>query len=74
MFLTKYLQVWPFWILGELQQSVLRPKFRNFTVYIFSQEYPGDELLIMYDYDFKYGQNFYIFMTEESKEKALSVG
>ena len=27
----------------------------------------------MYDYDFKYGQNFYIFMTEESKEKALNV-
>ena len=27
----------------------------------------------MYDYNFKYGQNFYIYITEEAKEKALNV-
>ena len=37
------------------------------------QEYPGDEFLIMYDYNFKFGQNFYIYLTEEAKEKALNV-
>lgn len=35
-------------------------------------EYAGDELLVMYDYNFKYGQNFYIYLTEEAKEKALN--
>ncbi|XP_054422809.1 dynein axonemal intermediate chain 3 [Pteronotus mesoamericanus] len=32
------------------------------------QEYPGDELLVVYDKDFKYGLNFYIIGTEEGKE------
>ena len=39
-----------------------------------SKEYPGDEFLVMYDYNFKFGQNFYIYLTEEAKEKALNVG
>ena len=37
------------------------------------QEYPGDELLLVYDYDFKYGENFYIAMTEEAKDKIMNV-
>ncbi|XP_060058248.1 dynein axonemal intermediate chain 3 isoform X2 [Erinaceus europaeus] len=35
------------------------------------QEYPGDELLLVYDKDFKYGLNFYLVSTEEAKENYL---
>lgn len=36
------------------------------------QEYPGDELLLVYDKDFKYGLNFYLIATEEGKENYLN--
>ncbi|XP_065784136.1 dynein axonemal intermediate chain 3 isoform X2 [Muntiacus reevesi] len=36
------------------------------------QEYPGDELLLVYDRDFKYGLNFYLIGTEEGKENYLN--
>lgn len=36
------------------------------------QEYPGDELLVVYDKDFKYGRNFYLIGTEEGKEIYLN--
>ncbi|XP_027470263.1 WD repeat-containing protein 63 isoform X2 [Zalophus californianus] len=36
------------------------------------QEYPGDELLVVYDKDFKYGVNFYLIGTEEGKENYLN--
>ncbi|XP_054369189.1 dynein axonemal intermediate chain 3 [Mirounga angustirostris] len=36
------------------------------------QEYPGDELLVVYDKDFKYGLNFYLIGTEEGKENYLN--
>ncbi|XP_037354413.2 dynein axonemal intermediate chain 3 isoform X1 [Talpa occidentalis] len=36
------------------------------------QDYPGDELLIVYDIDFKYGLNFYLIGTEEGKENYLN--
>ncbi|XP_078501688.1 dynein axonemal intermediate chain 3 [Lissotriton helveticus] len=35
-------------------------------------DYPGDELLLILDSDFKYGQNFYLISTEEWKEKILN--
>ncbi|XP_072024061.1 dynein axonemal intermediate chain 3-like isoform X2 [Amphiura filiformis] len=35
------------------------------------QEYTGEEVLVIYDADFKFGQNFYIALTEEAKEKIL---
>ncbi|XP_074122452.1 dynein axonemal intermediate chain 3 [Sminthopsis crassicaudata] len=35
-------------------------------------EYPGEELLIVYDKEFKYGQNFYLVGTEEAKENILN--
>ena len=38
-----------------------------------SQDYPGDEILLVYDYDFKYGENFYVCVTEEAKELILNV-
>ncbi|XP_070342845.1 dynein axonemal intermediate chain 3 isoform X2 [Equus asinus] len=36
------------------------------------QEYPGDEILLVYDKDFKYGLNFYLVGTEEGKENYLN--
>ncbi|XP_072505013.1 dynein axonemal intermediate chain 3 isoform X2 [Notamacropus eugenii] len=35
-------------------------------------EYPGEELLVVYDKEFKYGQNFYLIGTEEAKENILN--
>uniref|UniRef100_A0A8C4W6M9 Dynein axonemal intermediate chain 3 n=1 Tax=Gopherus evgoodei TaxID=1825980 RepID=A0A8C4W6M9_9SAUR len=35
-------------------------------------EYPGEELLIVLDTEFKYGQNFYLVATEEAKESFLN--
>ena len=37
------------------------------------QNYPTDEILVVYDSEFKYGQNFYVALTEEAKEKILNV-
>ncbi|XP_059149389.1 dynein axonemal intermediate chain 3-like [Physella acuta] len=34
-------------------------------------DYPGEDILIMYDYEFKHGQNFVIALTEEAKEILL---
>ncbi|MBN3297136.1 WDR63 protein, partial [Amia calva] len=34
--------------------------------------YPGEELLLVYDRDFKYGQSFYLVGTEETKERILN--
>ncbi|XP_008590573.1 PREDICTED: WD repeat-containing protein 63-like, partial [Galeopterus variegatus] len=36
------------------------------------QEYPGDELVLVYDKDFRYGLNFYLIGTEEGKENYLN--
>jgi len=37
------------------------------------QEYDGDEILLVYDPDFKYGQNFFVATTEEAKQRLLKV-
>ena len=37
------------------------------------QNYPGEEMLLVYDYDFRFGENFYICLTEEAKEWVLNV-
>ncbi|XP_029474213.1 WD repeat-containing protein 63 isoform X2 [Rhinatrema bivittatum] len=34
-------------------------------------DYPGEELLLVFDRDFKYGQSFYLVTTEEAKETIL---
>ncbi|XP_042675433.1 dynein axonemal intermediate chain 3 [Centrocercus urophasianus] len=34
-------------------------------------EYPGEELLIVFDANFQYGQNFYLVASEEAKENFL---
>ncbi|XP_037682675.1 dynein intermediate chain 3, axonemal isoform X2 [Choloepus didactylus] len=36
------------------------------------REYPGDELLLVYDKDFKFGLNFFLIGTEEGKENYLN--
>lgn len=35
-------------------------------------DYQADELLVVYDPVFKYGQNFYLVLTEEAKERILN--
>ncbi|KAJ0065443.1 hypothetical protein NL108_010717, partial [Boleophthalmus pectinirostris] len=37
------------------------------------QDYPEDELLLVYDRDFTYGQSFYLVLTPEAKDKLLNV-
>ncbi|NXB21467.1 WDR63 protein, partial [Rhagologus leucostigma] len=36
-------------------------------------EYPGEELLVVFDPKFQYGQNFYIVASEEAKENLLKL-
>ncbi|XP_036377329.1 dynein intermediate chain 3, axonemal [Megalops cyprinoides] len=36
------------------------------------QDYPAEELLLVFDRDFKYGQSFYLVVTEEAKERILN--
>ena len=38
------------------------------------QKYEGDSMLIGYDPFFKFGENFYLALTEEAKERILKVG
>ena len=45
----------------------------KFVCCFFLQAYPGEEILLVYDYDFKYGENFYVCVTEEAKELILHV-
>ncbi|XP_038048584.1 dynein intermediate chain 3, axonemal-like isoform X2 [Patiria miniata] len=35
-------------------------------------DYPADEVLVVFDPDFKMGQNFYIALTEETKQRILN--
>ena len=46
---------------------------RMFFAPPFNQDYAGEEILICYDADFRFGQNFYIATTEEAKNKLLHV-
>lgn len=39
----------------------------------FLQEYPEDELLLVFDRDFTFGQSFYLVLTVEAKENILKV-
>ncbi|KAK3590717.1 hypothetical protein CHS0354_012290 [Potamilus streckersoni] len=57
-------------ILDDLHNRAGVSDFHPFKQQIIN--YPSDELLLMYDFDFKFGQNFYIALTEEAKEKILN--
>ena len=39
----------------------------------YMQDYPADEILVVFDPDFKLGQNFYIALTEDAKLRILNV-
>ncbi|XP_051021822.1 dynein axonemal intermediate chain 3 [Acomys russatus] len=56
-------------ILADLQNRAAVSDFHPVKKIV--REYPGDELLLVYDKDFKYGLNFYLIGTEEGKENFL---
>lgn len=45
-------------------------EFKNSFIW---QDYPEDELLLVYDRDFTYGQSFYLVLTPEAKDRILNV-
>lgn len=45
----------------------------NIVFLSYVQDYAADQLLVVYDPMFKYGQNFYLALTEEAKERLLNV-
>ncbi|XP_075395095.1 dynein axonemal intermediate chain 3 [Tenrec ecaudatus] len=57
-------------ILEDLQNRAAVSDFHPVKKLV--QEYPGDELLLVCDKDFKYGLNFYLIGTEEGKENYLN--
>ncbi|XP_073400512.1 dynein axonemal intermediate chain 3 isoform X2 [Dendrobates tinctorius] len=56
-------------IVSDLKSRAAVSDFSPFKSII--TEYPGEELLLVYDRDFTYGQNFYLIVTEEAKESLL---
>ncbi|KAM4722968.1 dynein axonemal intermediate chain 3 [Rhinophrynus dorsalis] len=56
-------------IVNDLKVRAAVSDFHPFKSII--MEYPGDELLLVFDRDFKYGQNFYLVATEDAKETIL---
>ncbi|EDL82415.1 rCG28705 [Rattus norvegicus] len=58
-------------ILADLQNRAAVSDFHPVKKIVL--EYPGEELLLVYDKDFKYGLNFYLIGTEEGKENFLKL-
>ncbi|XP_066453973.1 dynein axonemal intermediate chain 3 isoform X2 [Eleutherodactylus coqui] len=56
-------------ILSDVKSRAAVSDFSPFKSVI--TEYPGEELLLVFDRDFTYGQNFYLVVTEEAKELIL---
>ncbi|XP_056388491.1 dynein axonemal intermediate chain 3 isoform X2 [Hyla sarda] len=56
-------------ILIDLKNRAAVSDFSPFKAIIV--DYPGEELLLVFDRDFTYGQNFYLVVTEEAKESIL---
>ncbi|XP_040263855.1 dynein intermediate chain 3, axonemal [Bufo bufo] len=56
-------------VLSDLKNRAAVSDFSPFKSII--TEYPGEELLLVFDGDFIYGQNFYLVVTEEAKESML---
>ncbi|XP_071799358.1 dynein axonemal intermediate chain 3-like isoform X2 [Asterias amurensis] len=58
---------------GILQDMKTRAAVSDFhPVKQIMLDYPGEEVLVVFDPDFKLGQNFYIALTEEAKIRILS--
>ena len=55
----------------EIPQSYAKPPLCDFI--FLPQDYPEEEILIVYDADFKFGQNFFVATTPEAKYKLLHV-
>lgn len=60
------------WVQSHLTASCLNPCC-VFHFLSSSQEYPEDELLLVYDRSFAYGQCFYLVVTPEAKDRLLKV-
>ncbi|NXO24223.1 WDR63 protein, partial [Cisticola juncidis] len=56
-------------IIQDLKTRAKTSDFHPFKKVI--QEYPGEELLLVFDPNSQYGQNFYIVASEEAKENLL---
>ncbi|XP_063795014.1 dynein axonemal intermediate chain 3 isoform X2 [Pseudophryne corroboree] len=56
-------------LLSDLKSRAAVSDFSPFKSVI--TEYPGEELLLVFDSEFRYGQNFYLVVTEEAKESLL---
>ncbi|KAM8931095.1 dynein axonemal intermediate chain 3 [Pelodytes ibericus] len=56
-------------ILNDLKARAAVSDFHPFKSLVV--EYPGEEILLVLDGEFKYGQNFYLVSTEEAKESIL---
>ncbi|XP_053326034.1 dynein axonemal intermediate chain 3 [Spea bombifrons] len=56
-------------VLGDLRARAAVSDFHPLKSVI--AEYPGEELLLVFDGEFKYGQNFYLVSTEEAKDLIL---
>ncbi|NWX57933.1 WDR63 protein, partial [Promerops cafer] len=56
-------------IIHDLKRRAKSSDFHPFKKVIL--EYPGEELLVVFDPNFQYGQNFYIVASEEAKENFL---
>ncbi|NXU03023.1 WDR63 protein, partial [Buphagus erythrorhynchus] len=56
-------------IIQDLKTRAKTSDFHPFKKVIL--EYPGEELLVVFDPSFQYGQNFYIVASEEAKENHL---
>lgn len=57
-------------ILDDLRNRAAVCDFHPFKQQII--DYAFDEILVVYDYEFKWGQNFYICLSEDSKELILN--
>ncbi|NXQ63052.1 WDR63 protein, partial [Anthoscopus minutus] len=58
-------------IIQDLKTRAKTSDFHPFKKVIL--EYPGEEILVVFDPDFQYGQKFYIVASEEAKENFIKV-
>ncbi len=58
-------------ILADILQRRAISDFQPFKELIAS--YPGDEMLIVLDFEWKYGQNFYLCIAPEAADRILNV-
>ena len=73
------MQVWLAWFLPFISTLSLPCPYTIivFFLFLFNQKikkaYTGTEVLVVFDPDFKYGQNFFVCLTEEAKNNYIQV-